>query len=244
MNRACCDIFKEGAMVKYLNDDDKILFFLGMRNEESNTRSSYTDFWRNSKWGDRKWEGVLPIREWTELDIWLYIILKNIPINPKYKMGYSRVGCAIACPFYTKSTWSLDEYWYKNMYDRWQKILDDDFINNNKDMIMNCTQEEYHYCWNGGIYRDEPTQEIIEIFAKRNGLDLSIAKKYFNHNCSENGCSKKIRSKEIAGMNMKIYGRQTSNFKCKKHLMKDLNMSKLDWDDAVKRFKNQGCDLF
>ena len=244
MNRACCDKFKEGAMISYLDDKEKCLFFLGMRNEESNARSGYEDMWRNIKWKERDWQGVLPIREWSELYIWLYMLREGVVPNDKYKKGYGRVGCAVACPFYTKNTWSLDKYWYPHMYKRWHKILDEDFVNNNKDMIMNCTQEEYHHCWNGGVYREEPTEEIVEKFAERNNLHIDVAEKYFNHICSEEGCRKKIRSKEIAGMNMKYYGRHINNFKCKKHLMLDLGIKKQEWEEQVKRFKNQGCDLF
>jgi len=244
MNRACCDVFKEGAMITYLPDDGKFLFFLGMRNEESASRSTYQDDWKNMKWGSREWEGVLPIREWTELEIWLYILKENIQINEKYKSGYNRVGCSTACPFYTKTTWSLDRYWYPKMYDRWKQILDQDFVNNNKDMIMNCTQEEYQHCWNGGVYRPEPTDEIINAFAERNGFNIELASKYFNHRCCEDGCDKKIRSKEIAAMNMKYFGRHIEKFRCKKHLMETLDIKKVEWDKNVKMFKAQGCELF
>lgn len=240
--RACCSIFKEGAMVENLNSDDKYLFFMGMRNEESNTRANYRDEWKNDKWGNRDWQGILPIRKWTEEDIWLYILWRKIHINPKYKKGYSRVGCAVACPFYTKSTWVLDEYWYPMLYKRWHNILDIDFTKNNKDIIMNCTQEEYHNCWNGGVYRSEPNQEVIEQFADRNGLDISIAEKYFNHKCED--CSKRIKSKEVLAMNMKYNGRNTNKFFCKKDLMKRLNITKERWEDDVERFKDQGCKLF
>jgi 3'-phosphoadenosine 5'-phosphosulfate sulfotransferase (PAPS reductase)/FAD synthetase len=104
-SRACCSIFKEGAMVEELNADDKYLFFMGMRNDESATRSGYGDDWKNDKWGSREWDAILPIREWTETDIWLFILYRGIDINPKYKKGYSRVGCGCACPYYSKSTW-------------------------------------------------------------------------------------------------------------------------------------------
>lgn len=75
-----------------------------MRNDESNLRSGYGDEWINDKWGNRDWLGVLPIRAWTDLDIWLYTFRENLDFNQKYRMGYSRVGCGIACPNYTKST--------------------------------------------------------------------------------------------------------------------------------------------
>lgn len=108
--RACYNIFKESSMVSTLNNNSKYLFFMGMRNEESSTRKNYKDIWKNEKWSKLDWDALLPIRKFTELDIWLYIFKENISINPKYKKGYSRCGCAISCPFYSKMTWALDKY--------------------------------------------------------------------------------------------------------------------------------------
>lgn len=240
--RACCNIFKEGAMTEYLDKDSKYLFFMGMRNSESTTRSRYEDEWKNTKWGEREWDAVLPVRRWTELDIWLYTLKNNIPINSKYEKGYSRVGCGAACPFYTKSTWVLDEYWYPTMRKRWLNILIDDFRRNNKDLIMNCTEKEYLMCWNGGILRSEPTEQVIEEFANRNRLNLDIARKYFGHTCVE--CGKKIKRKEVIGMNMKFVGRNSKYVYCKKHLKEKLSIDNSDWDLYVEQFKSQGCELF
>lgn len=249
MYRACCDIFKEDSMIKQTSTDEKYLFFMGMRNEESNTRSGYIDEWKSKKWGNREWQGVLPIRKWTEEDVWLYTLLNEIPINPKYKKGYSRIGCAIACPFYTKSTWILDKYWYPEMYKRWHKILDDDFTKNNKALVMNCTKEEYKLkSWNGTILRSKPTEEVINEFAEMNKINKDIAEKYFNHTCE--CCGKKIRFKEVLAMNMKYFGRNTQKFYCKKHLMETLSemynkpFTKEDWIYNAQRFKDQGCALF
>lgn len=240
--RACCNIFKEGAMVDYLDKDSKYLFFMGMRNQESAGRSGYGDEWKNHKWDGKEWDAILPIRKWSELQIWLYIIQNNIDINPKYKKGYSRVGCAIACPYYTKNTWALDEYWYSVLVNRWKNILIDDFRANNKDLIMNCTEEEYLTCWNGGILRPKPTEDVINQFATRNNLDVSVAMNYFNHKCGV--CDKKIKHKDVIGMNMKFNGRNTQNMYCKKHLKEKLGIDNKLWDEYVATFKTQGCDLF
>jgi len=242
MSRACCTVFKEGAMIDVLEKDDKLLFFMGMRNEESNTRKGYGDTWKNEKWNKREWIASLPIREWTEEDVWLYILYRNVPINNKYKKGYSRVGCAIACPYYTKSTWVLDQYWYPKQFKRWHNILNQDFIENNKDIIMNCTQQEYHTCWNGGVYRADPTTEVIQQFAERNELNIETASKYFGHKCES--CGKRIKSKEVLAMNLKYNGRNTNKFYCKKHLMGILNIDVVQWDKAVDEFKSQDCMLF
>lgn len=239
--RACCTKFKEGELVNQYSHDKKCLFFMGMRNEESAGRSEYGDEWKNSIWSDN-WQGILPVREWTEVGIWLYILMKNIDINAKYKKGYSRVGCNVACPYYTKSTWVLDEYWYPKAYARWQNIVKRDFIDNNKWLIMNCTLDEYTYSWTGGTVRDEPTEEVIKEFAKYNNLDFNVAEKFFSKKCKV--CDKKIKSKQVIGMNMKFLGRNIEDLMCKKHLKEFLSIDNEKWDEYIKGFKKDGCDLF
>ena len=227
-----------------------MLFLFGMRNDESNSRSGYTDIWINNKWGNRDWIGLLPIRKWSDLDIWLYIFRENIEINPKYRMGYSRVGCGIACPNYSKSTWVLDKYWYPNLHQRWRDILKADFTINNKWLIMNCTVDEYiNKGWNGGVFRPEPTVEVIDEYTEVSGLNRDVAEKYFNKYCS-NGClnkrhqPRKIKDKETLAMNMKLFGRNTNKFLCKKCLMKEYEWNNNDWNALVEDFKCQGCKLF
>lgn len=245
--RFCCRIFKVGVMVSQLDHDHPYLMWMGMRNEESNTRSGYQDEWINEQeWGKTCWQGILPIRKWTEMDVWLYTIWKNIEINPKYKKGYARCGCNIACPFYTKSTWILDKYWYPQAYERWRNILKKDFIENKKWIIMNCTIDEYlTQAWNGGTFRDEPTEEVIQEFAEYNGLnvgDTKVARQYFNKYCDE--CEKKIKDKTTLAMNMKFHGRDVSKFLCKKCFKRLYEMDDDKWDMYVESFKRDGCALF
>lgn len=38
-----------------------------------------------------------PIIDWTDEDVWDFIRSENIPVNPLYECGFSRVGC-IGCP--------------------------------------------------------------------------------------------------------------------------------------------------
>lgn len=243
--RFCCRIFKTGVMVSKLDHNYPYLLFMGMRNEESNTRSNYKDEIINPEWGNTCWRGILPIREWHELDVWLYLFWKNIKINPKYKKGYSRVGCNIACPFYAKSTWILDKYWYPKQYDRWRNILKEDFINNQKWIIMNCTLKEYlTQAWSGGVFRDEPTQEVIDEFCEYTGISPDIADQYFNKYCDSCEKKKRIKDKEVLSMNMKMHGRNTNKFYCKKCLMKEFKWTSEEWNKQIELFKQQGCALF
>jgi len=252
-SRFCCRIFKTGEMVRRLDHEVPYIMFMGMRNEESNTRSGYGDEIINPEWGNVPWIGILPIRKWSELDVWLYTLLKKIEINPKYKKGYSRVGCAIACPYYNKSTWVLDKYWYPTMRARWEDILRDDFIKNKKWIVMNCTLEEYlNQAWNGGAFSEEPTKEVIEEFARYNGLDeedTKVAEQYFNKYCvkgckSKSGKPKKIKDRDTISMNMKFHGREIDKFLCKKCFMKLYEMDENKWNWWIKRFKQDGCALF
>lgn len=251
ISRGCCRIFKVGEMVRRLDHNKPYLMWMGMRNEESNTRSGYQDEWVNeAEWGNTCWQGILPIRKWDEIDVWLYTIWRNIEINSKYKKGYSRVGCAVSCPYYTKSTWILDKYWYPTMRNRWENILREDFISNSKWLVMNCTVDEYiNQTWNGGVFRDDPTKEVIEEYAKYSNLDEKVAAQYFNKYC-DNGCKsqsgklKRIKAKDVIGMNLKYHGRNISKFYCKKCLMKMYNMDEEKWNKQVESFKQSGCDLF
>ena len=243
--RFCCRIFKVGVMVEKLDHNHPYLMWMGMRNDESSTRSGYEDEWVNTaEWGDTCWQGILPIRTWTEMDVWLYTLWKNIDVNEKYKYGYSRVGCAIACPYYTKSTWVLDKYFYKKAFDRWRRILEKDFIENKKWLIMNCTIKEYlESAWNGGTYRNTPTEEVIKEFMRYNNIDdYELAEQYFNKSCCE--CDKRIKDKNVLAMNMKVHGRTIDKFYCKKCFKNLHGLSEEDWSDRLEMFKQSNCVLF
>lgn len=244
-SRGCCSIYKEGASVEYFNNHnvDKLIQIMGIRNDESNTRSGYDFIKHNTKWANPNWFALYPIRKWSDLDVWLYILHNNLEINSKYRNGYSRVGCAICCPYYTKSTWVLDKYWYPTLYNRWHMILQKDFLENQRWQKVNCTLSEYHSCWNGGLLRPEPTDEVIREMMNYKGItDYNVAKQYFNKTCSE--CGKNVRQNDVLAMNMKYHGRNVTEFKCKKCLMNELDMSKEEWSKKVEDFKNQGCNLF
>ena len=251
LNRGCCTYFKEDPTIRNFDAKEKLLFLFGMRNDESNLRKNYKNIWINEKWGkNRDWIGLLPIRKWTDIDIWLYMIRNYIEINPKYKKGYNRVGCGIVCPNYTKTTWVLDKYWYPKMYERWQEILKKDFLNNHKWISVHCTLEEYlQGAWTGGLLRKEPSKEVIEEFAQYKNITYDVAIKYFEKYCN-NGCKGrrgkllKLKDKDVIAMNLKLIGRNVEKFLCKKCLMEFMSIDEQTWGKYIDEFKNSGCDLF
>ena len=217
---------------------------MGVRNDESAKRADREDISHNPKWGDKQWYGCLPIRKWSELDVWLYIFKYDIETNSKYRKGYHRAGCAIACPYTTKYTWALDKYWYPKLRTRWETILREDFTPDMRWAKLNCTIDEYVLNgWNGGLYRPEPTEEVINEFMEFKGIsNRNVALQYFNKTCCE--CGKNVRQNDVLAMNLKMNGRNTNKIYCKKCLMKELGMSKEEWDNNVADFKAQGCVLF
>lgn len=112
-SRWCCAILKETAGVGYV-------VLTGVRKEESIKRSKYEEISKfcRTKGGREivdldKMETnefrcvggkdkfmVYPILEWTEKDVWDFITLRGLPVNPCYKTR-KRVGC-VFCPFAKK----------------------------------------------------------------------------------------------------------------------------------------------
>ena len=103
--RWCCTIFKTGAITKKIEqlfkNKIRLLSFQGIRRAESLSRSKYdrdTDSPKISKQ-----QVASPIIDWTDFDVWLYIVSNGIPFNRAYRQGFSRVGCW-CCP--NNSDWS------------------------------------------------------------------------------------------------------------------------------------------
>ena len=79
------------------------MLFDGVRAEESASRASRSRVGKNVKHNNMI--NVRPILEWSNVEVYLYILLHNLPFNKAYRNGLSRVGCAI-CPY--SSGWSED----------------------------------------------------------------------------------------------------------------------------------------
>lgn len=83
----CCHIFKIEPTLRALNGLDA--WITGLRRTEGRTRTDYEPFEPCN--GTMK---VNPILDWTELDIWRYTAIYDVPVNPAYKRGYRSLGCA------------------------------------------------------------------------------------------------------------------------------------------------------
>lgn len=105
--RWCCSVMKSAPLarlLKELNGGEKqpnAILFDGVRNEESVNRSHRDRIGKNVKHNNII--NLSPILSWNSTEVYLYILLNELPFNKAYRLGYSRVGCVI-CPYSSK--WS------------------------------------------------------------------------------------------------------------------------------------------
>ena len=65
---------------------------------------------------------IYPILDWSLLDIWVYILVSKIEVSSAYNKGFMRVGC-YPCPFNNKWGEYLIKNYYKNEFEKWNKVL-------------------------------------------------------------------------------------------------------------------------
>ncbi|HCS73732.1 MAG TPA: phosphoadenosine phosphosulfate reductase [Clostridiales bacterium] len=133
--RWCCSIFKTGNLnnlIQNLPEGMGSLTFTGIRRNESTARKNYPRTRIQSKISRQI--VAMPIIEWTELDVWLYILANRLNFNDAYKLGYRRVGCW-CCP--NNSRWSdlLTAIYLPEHYKKWRGVLHSFAIKTKKDDI-------------------------------------------------------------------------------------------------------------
>jgi phosphoadenylyl-sulfate reductase (thioredoxin) len=86
----CCDILKVKPTRQAIQRLDVACWVTGLRCTEGRTR---TDF-REVEQRDRGLVKLNPILIWNEREIWQYLALHHVPVNPLYAQGYRSLGCA------------------------------------------------------------------------------------------------------------------------------------------------------
>jgi phosphoadenosine phosphosulfate reductase len=86
----CCDILKVKPTRQAIAQLGVACWVTGLRCTEGRTR---TDF-REVEERDRGLIKLNPILIWHEREIWQYLALHQVPVNPLYCQGYRSLGCA------------------------------------------------------------------------------------------------------------------------------------------------------
>lgn len=122
--RWCCTVFKTGAITKKIESTFKnktrLLSFQGIRRVESLARSKYDRDTDSPKISKQLVSA--PIIDWTDFDVWLYLLANNVPFNNAYRQGFSRVGCW-CCP--NNSGWSefLSSIYMNEQFNKFRGML-------------------------------------------------------------------------------------------------------------------------
>ena len=86
----CCDQLKVEPTRQAIRDMDVECWVTGLRCTEGRTRTDFQEI-------EERDEGLIklnPILIWFEREIWQYLALHSVPVNPLYLEGYRSLGCA------------------------------------------------------------------------------------------------------------------------------------------------------
>lgn len=256
--RNCCSTFKEGQLGEHYDRKLPLINVTGVRRLESFKRSKYTKIMDRAKREElfghdsfpKQWITIAPIVEWSDLDVWVYLISHNIKFHQAYRYGFERCGCLI-CPYQSDYADMLVAEHYSFQWNRWLKdILPISYVNMYVEKSYKWSLEEWLAgAWKGGVSKEskiislKPTKERIKQLAELKGCTEEVAEKYFKRECRY--CKKKLNPNEVA-MNLKMFGRNMSVEKmmCKKCMCKELNLTSKEYDEKVIQFRTSGCSLF
>jgi len=85
----CCDLLKVQPVRWAIEEMDVSCWVTGLRCTEGRTRTDYLEV-------EERDEGLLklnPILPWHEREVWQYIAVYGVPVNPLYAEGYRSLGC-------------------------------------------------------------------------------------------------------------------------------------------------------
>lgn len=119
--RWCCSVFKANGINDIIQAwGEKVLTIYGIRNNESVMRSYYCPVTEQGKIGMQV--TASPIINWSDFDVWIYILKYGILFNDLYRYGFGRVGCWL-CPM--NSSWSdiLTKLYFPTKYYNWRDLL-------------------------------------------------------------------------------------------------------------------------
>jgi phosphoadenosine phosphosulfate reductase len=86
----CCEILKVEPTRRAIEEMDVACWVTGLRCTEGRTRTDFEEVEERDK-------GLIklnPVLIWHEREVWQYLALNRVPVNPLYAKGYRSLGCA------------------------------------------------------------------------------------------------------------------------------------------------------
>ena len=185
--RWCCFTQKHAPFNQFFKDKrGNVLVFDGIRKVESRSRKNFERLGKNTN--IIKQISARPILNWTDLEVWLFLLKKSLPLNPQYLYGKTRGGCW-PCPnmgklctyfmnrvhpelaefweeklFKYAEEYGKDEYWVKGglWKMRKTKYMDEEVVLRNESFKK---KNEYIYRLRGGIEMRRVV-EFLKVFGE------------------------------------------------------------------------------
>lgn len=85
----CCYLLKVKPTRAAIEDMNVSFWVTGLRCTEGRTRTNFREIEERAK-------GLIklnPILLWYEREVWQYLALNNVPVNPMHALGYRSLGC-------------------------------------------------------------------------------------------------------------------------------------------------------
>ncbi|MBR4203776.1 MAG: phosphoadenosine phosphosulfate reductase family protein [Candidatus Methanomethylophilaceae archaeon] len=121
--RWCCKTNKLSAIAAAESEifPNGSVQFVGQRRYESKNRMRNGKVFRN-QWIPNQ-VAVAPIQDWNALHVWLYILMRKQPFNPKYEQHMPRIGCML-CPFMSLAEIEMNKG-TNEKFDRWYNAIEE-----------------------------------------------------------------------------------------------------------------------
>lgn len=88
LRKRCCEIRKVEPLNRALANVEA--WVTGQRREQSVTRAELHEEERDTA---RNIEKYNPLADWSEADVWAYLKMYDVPVNPLHARGYPSIGC-------------------------------------------------------------------------------------------------------------------------------------------------------
>ena len=85
----CCDILKVRPTRRAIEEMNVDCWVTGLRCTEGRTRTEFQEIEER----DKDLVKLNPILLWYEREVWQYLALNDVPVNPLYAEGYRSLGC-------------------------------------------------------------------------------------------------------------------------------------------------------
>ena len=85
----CCALRKVEPQYEFLADYDA--WITGVRHDQAATRADVSFVEADPRRAGL--ERIAPLADWTQSDVWSYVLARDVPYNPLHDRGYPSVGC-------------------------------------------------------------------------------------------------------------------------------------------------------